>query len=62
MKNTSVQRCGNCKHLDRSVRTDLAGIVIAPCRHPEGTEVDGVVINGDFVEMNATCAKQEHGA
>ena len=51
------KKCGNCMFLDRKDRSDIGGLIIAKCKVPDGTTVDGVSILNDYVELNAYCEK-----
>jgi hypothetical protein len=59
MKSNKEKHCRNCKHINLKERSDIGGLLIAKCLHPEGTTIGDTPINGDYVEMNATCAKHE---
>ncbi|WP_035384456.1 hypothetical protein [Ferriphaselus sp. R-1] len=52
MKN---QRCGNCRHLDKTSETDIGGMRIARCAHPAGVVIGTTEIKNDFVELDAQC-------
>ena len=49
-------RCGNCRHLDRTSATDIGGLPIAICCHPEGARVDTPENLSDYVALDYVCA------
>jgi hypothetical protein len=54
-----IKECRNCIHLNRSIRTDVGGNLIAKCRHPEGTHIGDIPINNDWVEADSVCSKHK---
>jgi len=53
------KECRNCQHLNLKERTDIGGISIAKCRHPEGTQIGDTPIKNDWVEGTAICSKHK---
>ena len=51
------KRCGNSRHLDRSSASDIGGLRIARCRHPEGVRIGTIGIHNDYVELDACCGE-----
>lgn len=50
------KRCGNCRHLDPSSASDIGGLRIVRCRHPNGVRIGTTSIRNDYVELDAYCA------
>ena len=50
------QRCGNCRHLDRTSATDIGGLPIAICCHANGALVDTSDSLSDYVALDYVCA------
>ena len=49
-------RCGNCRHLDRASATDIGGLPIAICCHPNGARVGTSDNLSDYVALDYVCA------
>lgn len=50
------QRCGNCRHLDRTSATDIGGLPIAICCHPKGVRIGTTDIHNSYVALDCRCA------
>ena len=50
------ERCGSCRHLDRSSATDIGGLPIAICCHPERSRVGTPDSLSDYVALDYVCA------
>ena len=50
------QRCGICRYLDRASATDIGGLPIAICCHPEGSRVGTPDSLSDYVALDYVCA------
>jgi len=53
------QRCGNCRHLDRTSATDVCGLPVAICRHPNGVRIDTTIIHNAYVAFESLCASYD---
>jgi len=53
------KQCRNCQYLNLQTRTDIGGISIAKCQHPESTQIGDTLIKNDWVEGDTVCVKYE---
>jgi len=55
----NANRCANCRHLDRNCRSDIGGLPIAVCTHPQGVAIGGERVRNSFVALDFVCDQHQ---